>query len=143
MRIYFVLNDIFICFQKQKVFENTPADSGATLSWFDCCVRGLALIVHYVAPPRLIELSVLLLESVKCTSNPQFLKKRAFPSVPVGFELGSEVGICNPEAAAKVVIGRICHYLHKVISARKEAGALMSAPHCPYTDGTVIQVTKV
>lgn len=28
---YFVLNDIFICFLRLKVFENTSADAGAAL----------------------------------------------------------------------------------------------------------------
>lgn len=107
MRIYFALNDIFICFQRQKVFDNTPADAGATLSWFDCCVRGLALIVHYVAPPHFHRLNRTLsafLGICEMHQKSTVLETRAFPSVPAGFEAGSKVGICYPEAAAEVCI---------------------------------------
>lgn len=37
------------------------------------------------------------------------VETRVFPSVSIGFELGSKAGICHPEAAAVVCVGRIYH----------------------------------
>lgn len=57
MKIYFVLNCIFVCFQKLSVFENASADADVTLTGLIYyCVAVLELIIHYVDEPHFIDL---------------------------------------------------------------------------------------
>lgn len=69
-------------------------------------------MVHYVAPPHFHRLNRTLSAFVGAREMHQkstVLETRAFPSISEGFELGSKVGVCHPEAAAEVcILGRIC-----------------------------------
>lgn len=79
MKIYFVLNYIFLCFQRLNVFENASADADITL--IGLIYYHVAVIIHYVDEPHftvLRGLSVFLLKSMKCNSNTQLLKKEPF-----------------------------------------------------------------